>query len=129
MIFLLQPICSILGGLVQTYIGRKYGMMMTYVPQLAAWVLLSSAKSVLALYVAVVLFGVSAGSMEAPGIAYLGEITQPRIRGKITCSTNILYGIGSVILYFLGTVTSWRTLAGICAVLPAISIVTIFFVS
>lgn len=129
LIFLLQPFSSVFGGLMQTYVGRKHGLMLTFVPQLIAWLLLAFAQSVLILYIAVILFGISVGSMESPVVAYLGEITQPRIRGKLTSSTGILFSLGYVVLFFLGSIYTCRTIAAICVGVPVISIVSIYFVS
>lgn len=63
--------------------GRKRCMLIVNIPQLIGWLLLYSATSVPGLYLAVTVMGLSVGFMEAPVLSYIGEITEPRLRGVL----------------------------------------------
>lgn len=127
--YLLQPICSVFGGIIHPYTGCKNGLTITFIPQIIGWLLLPFAKSVFILYGAVILFGISAGSLEAPVLAYLGEVTQPQIRSMVVCSSTISFTFGLLFVYFLGSMFTWKTAAMICLAIPIIAIISIYFVS
>ncbi|XP_065212661.1 facilitated trehalose transporter Tret1-like isoform X2 [Planococcus citri] len=128
LMLLIQPLGCIVAGFLQNYIGRKSGMILMNIPELIAWILMYTATSVNALYVSVIMMGISAGFMEAPGLAYIGEITQPKIRGILTSFANINVTVGLLIEFFLGSVLDWRTAVAVSAVFPLISIVLIAFI-
>lgn len=129
LMFLLQPFSSILGAFLQPHIGRKYGLMLTLVPQIISWICLSVGKSVPVLYLSVILFGISAGSMEAPAYSYLGEISEPRLRSLLTCMTFIAVFVGMLFEFFLASIFHWRQTAAVSTALPVIGICFISFVS
>ena len=104
-------------------------MILMNIPELIAWVLLYTATSVNMLYTAAFMMGMSAGFMEAPGLAYIGEITEPRVRGPLTSFANINVSVGLLIEFLLGSIVDWRTAVAISAVFPILSIVMIAFVS
>lgn len=126
---LIQPIGCIVAGFLQNFIGRKWGMILMNIPEFISWILLYFAKSVNMLYLSAIMMGVSAGFMEAPGLAYIGEITEPRIRGQMTSFANINVSVGLLVEFFLGSIVSWRTAVAISAIFPVISIIMISFVS
>lgn len=127
--YLLQPICSILGGIIHPYIGCKKGLTITFIPQIFGWLLIYFAKSVFLLYGAVIFFGVSAGSLEAPTLAYMGEITQPQLRSMVVGLTSLAFSGGFLFVYLLGSLFTWKTVAMICLAIPIVAIIAINFVS
>lgn len=125
---LVQPFGCLVASCLQQFIGRKYGMILMNVPQLIAFFLLYTATSVETLYISVIMMGVSAGFMEAPGLAYIGEIAQPRMRGMLTSYANINISFGMVFEFFLGSIFPWRTTIALSAVIPITAIILISFV-
>ena len=115
---LVQPAGCLVACFLQQYIGRKSGMLLMNVPQLAAWAILYAATSVRALYLAATVMGISAGFMEAPGLAYIGEISEPRIRGILTSYANINVSVGMLVEYLMGSLFHWRTTAAVSALFP-----------
>lgn len=126
---LVQPAGCVVACFLQQYIGRKSGMLLMNVPQLIAWALMYAATSVRGLCVATAMMGVSAGFMEAPGLAYIGEISEPRIRGVLTSYANITVSVGMLLQYLMGSVFKWRTTVALSALLPLVAIVLIACVS
>lgn len=69
------------------------------------------------------------GFMEAPVITYVGEISEPRLRGILTSYSAIFITIGLIIEFLLGTLYDWRTTAFISSFVPIITIIAISQVS
>lgn len=67
--------------------------------------------------------------MESPIFTYMAEIAEPSIRGVLTASASIAAALGITLVLFIGSETSWRNAALICASLPIFSIFALFFVS
>lgn len=126
---LFQPVGCIISGFLQQFIGRKTGMLLMNIPELIAWILMYTANSPKMLFISVIMMGLSAGFMEAPGLSYIGEISQPRIRGVLTSFANINISVGMLFAFFLGSVFDWRTTVAISAIVPIITIAMIAFVS
>lgn len=126
--FICTPIGSILSGWVTEPIGRRYAMMLLNIPHIIAWILLYRASSVTEMYAAAILMGLGSGFMEAPVVTYVGEISQPRIRGVLTSCAGVMVTFGFFMGYLLGTVFYWRTLALVCLSVPLLTIAAIFFI-
>ncbi len=126
---LTQPLGCVVASFLQHYIGRKSGMILMNIPELISWILLYTATTVKTLYISAIMMGISAGFMEAPGLAYIGEISEPRIRGMLTSYANMNVCVGMLIEFFLGSIVDWRTAIGISAVVPVLSVVLIACVS
>lgn len=126
---LIQPAGCITAGILQNYIGRKTGMILMNIPELTSWILLYTATSTEMLYASVIMMGLSAGFMEAPGLAYIGEVTEPKIRGLMTSFANINVTVGMLVEFLLGSIFHWRTAVAISAIFPVISIILITLVS
>lgn len=124
-----QPFGSILSGVIQEWIGRKKCMLLVNIPQLFGWWLIYSSKSVNMLYLASVLLGFSVGFMEAPTLSYVGEISQPHLRGTLASFTSTYISLGYFLMYLLGSITKWRTAAAITATVPVLTFLAILMVS
>jgi len=59
-------------------------MILVNFPHLIGWFIFYFATSVPMLYVSAVIMGLGIGFMEAPIITYVGEISQPEMRGILT---------------------------------------------
>jgi MFS family permease len=79
-----QPVGSILSGIVLERLGRKKSMILVNFPHVIGWFIFYFASSVPLLYLSAVIMGLGVGFMEAPIITYVGEISQPELRGILT---------------------------------------------
>ncbi|GAB0097350.1 facilitated trehalose transporter Tret1 [Sergentomyia squamirostris] len=126
--FICQPVGSVLSGWVTEPLGRKLSMILVNIPHIIAWIMLYYAGSLSELYTAAILLGLGVGFMEAPIITYVGEISEPAIRGILTSCAGVSVMLGVFIVYFLGTVVTWRVAALICLTVPLSTLVAICFV-
>lgn len=125
---LCQPLGSVLSGCLQNVLGRKKSMLLVNVPHLAAWYLLYSAESVAVLYVASFIMGIGIGFLEAPTLAYIGEISEPKLRGMLATFANSNVVLGLLLAFTLGCFLNWRMVMLTSCLIPAIAAAAIFMV-
>ncbi|XP_055387594.1 facilitated trehalose transporter Tret1-like isoform X2 [Condylostylus longicornis] len=123
-----QPIGSVLSGWVSEPLGRKKAMIIVNIPHIIGWIILHKSYSIELMYLGAVLLGFGIGFMEAPIITYVGEISQPSIRGVLISCAGISVTLGIFIVYWLGSITTWRIAALICLSVPLVTVVAICFV-
>jgi hypothetical protein len=82
--YICQPLGSVLSGIVLERLGRKKSMILVNFPHLIGWFIFYFATSVPMMYFSAVIMGLGIGFMEAPIITYVGEISQPEMRGILT---------------------------------------------
>ncbi|RVE53403.1 hypothetical protein evm_001973 [Chilo suppressalis] len=126
--YLTQPFGALLSGPIVDYFGRKKATFMVNIPRLVAWITMYYSWNLPMLFIANGLMGMSTGLMEAPINSYVGEITEPSIRGALCTVTQFFTAIGVMLMYFMGTVVDWRTAALISIATPIVSMLFILFV-
>uniref|UniRef100_A0A182NQQ7 Major facilitator superfamily (MFS) profile domain-containing protein n=1 Tax=Anopheles dirus TaxID=7168 RepID=A0A182NQQ7_9DIPT len=126
--YICQPVGSVLSGIILEPLGRKRSMILVNIPHIIGWFMLHFAGSLDQMYTAAILLGLGVGFMEAPIVTYVGEICQPSIRGILTSCAGVAVMLGFFMVYLLGTVTTWRTTAAICASIPIATMIAICFV-
>uniref|UniRef100_A0A182VVZ1 Major facilitator superfamily (MFS) profile domain-containing protein n=1 Tax=Anopheles minimus TaxID=112268 RepID=A0A182VVZ1_9DIPT len=126
--YICQPVGSVLSGIILEPLGRKRSMILVNIPHIIGWFMLHFAGSLEEMYTAAILLGLGVGFMEAPIVTYVGEICQPSIRGILTSCAGVAVMLGFFMVYLLGTVTTWRTTAAICASIPIATMIAICFV-
>ncbi|KOB65398.1 Sugar transporter [Operophtera brumata] len=127
--YLTQPLGAIVSGPIVDYFGRKKANFLVNIPHLIAWVLMYNAWNLPSLFIANGLLGFGSGVMEAPINSYVGEISEPSIRGALCTVTQLFSSVGMFVIYFLGTVVSWRQAALICLAAPISSMLLVLLTS
>jgi len=118
-----------MSGFLQEKFGRKRCMIFANIPSIFGWILLYFSKSAMTLYTSTVLMGLSIGFSEAPILSYVGEITEPRLRGSMSslaCATSM---IGAFLTYIMGYIFEWRTVALLSTLCPITCICLVILVS
>ncbi|XP_038207163.1 facilitated trehalose transporter Tret1-like [Zerene cesonia] len=128
MAYLCQPLGSIFSGPLLDYFGRKKALLLVNIPHLIAWLLMYFAWDVPSLFIANALLGIGTGIMEAPSVTYVGEISDPSVRGILTTLTNCFTSTGMFIAYLLGTVLTWRQAALVSLTVPVATMLLVLFV-
>ena len=126
---MVQPVASVFAGFLQSYVGRKWGMVLMNIAALISWMMLYTATSPHTLYTAAVTMGISAGLMDAPLLPYVGEITEPHLRGMMISLVNASLAMGLLFEFLVNSIFVWRTAVMISAVVPVISITMVALVS
>ncbi|KAL4143636.1 hypothetical protein QTP88_005948 [Uroleucon formosanum] len=117
-LFVFHPTGSFLSGFLQERFGRKRCMVVANFPSIFGWIMLYYTHSVTLLYASTVLMGLSIGFSEAPILSYVGEITEPRLRGTIASLATTATMIGMLLIYILGYFFEWRTVALLSTLCP-----------
>lgn len=61
-------------------------------------------------------------------LTYVAEVTEPKYRGMLTATGTTSVVIGILVQFVLGTFLEWRTIALVCSVMPAVTIIALYFV-
>ncbi|XP_026823244.1 facilitated trehalose transporter Tret1-like [Rhopalosiphum maidis] len=117
-LFVFHPTGSFLSGFLQERFGRKRCMVLANIPSILGWIMLYYTHSVASLYASTVLMGLSIGFSEAPILSYVGEITEPRIRGMMASLASTAGMLGMFLIYLLGYFFEWRIVALLSTLCP-----------
>lgn len=104
-------------------IGRKKTLLLTEIPLIIGWIIISSATSVGMLYAGRLLVGLGSGMVGAPARVYTSEVTQPHLRGMLTAFSSVCLSFGVLFQYTMGSITTWQVLSGISSIVPAIAFI------
>ncbi|KAJ9581552.1 hypothetical protein L9F63_023272, partial [Diploptera punctata] len=119
------PFGCLLGGYLMDVIGRKRTLIITEIPLIVGWFLISFSTCVEMIYVGRLLVGLGSGMVGAPARVYTGEVTQPHLRGMLSALASVGVSLGVLIEYALGSLVTWTVLAGISAAIPIIALIFI----
>jgi len=127
-LFVFHPTGSFLSGFLQERYGRKRCMVLANIPSILGWIMLYYTHSVASLYASTVLMGLSIGFSEAPILSYVGEITEPRIRGMMASLASTAGMLGMFLIYLLGYFFEWRIVALLSTLCPITCICLVMLV-
>lgn len=111
---------SFIGTLFINKIGRKPVMILTTIPFIVSWLLIYFAKSESWLFASRFLFGLGAGTALTVVPLYIGEISSPEVRGRLSSLTMVLMKGGTLMAYVLGPLVSFYTnglIIAICSII------------
>ncbi|XP_011551730.2 facilitated trehalose transporter Tret1 [Plutella xylostella] len=128
MAFMCQPLGSIFSGPILDYFGRRKALFIVNLPHLVAWLMMYYSWNVPSLFLANALLGIGTGIMEAPSVTYVGEVSDPSVRGILTTLTNCFTSTGVFLAYLLGTVLPWRSAALVSLAVPLTSMALVTLV-
>lgn len=127
MLFLTEPLGSVCSGWINEQIGRKRAILLACIPHMTAWLLLYTAQSIEQVFDAGILLGFGAGLL-VPVNTYVGEISQPSLRGVLLILSTMSTMVGVFAIFSLGTWMSWRDTALVGFAMPMLAACAIFFV-
>lgn len=127
-LFIIHPFGCFLSGVLQERFGKKFCMIFANVPSIVGWTLLYFTHSSIFLYASTLLMGFSIGVGAGAVHAYIGEITEPRLRGSMASITNTAALFGSLLGFILGSLFDWRTVALLSTLCPIICVSLIILV-
>ncbi|XP_013201154.1 facilitated trehalose transporter Tret1 isoform X2 [Amyelois transitella] len=121
------PVGCIVSGYMMDNFGRKMTLVITEVPLICGWLLISMAQNVPMIYIGRLLVGFGSGMVGAPARVYTAEVSQPHLRGMLGALASVGVSTGVLIQYVIGSMTTWNVLAGISASIPMLSLLTMIF--
>ncbi|XP_072949127.1 facilitated trehalose transporter Tret1-like isoform X2 [Epargyreus clarus] len=121
------PLGSMISGPVMEAIGRKRTLQASTLPLVLGWILIGSATHHALILLGRIVCGFAVGIMAAPSQVYLGEISEPRLRGLLIGTPFVAYSLGVLYVYALGVALQWRSVAHMCIVLPVLAFACLCF--
>ncbi|KAK3441697.1 hypothetical protein EUGRSUZ_B02017 [Eucalyptus grandis] len=121
-------IAALVNGRVTDLIGRRRAMWLSQIFCTAGWLSIAYAKNAWWLDIGRLLNGLGVGIICYVVPVYIAEITPTSVRGAFTTLNQFMLCCGFSLIYFLGTIVSWRILALISVIPCVIQIVGLFFV-
>ncbi|XP_030440426.1 sugar transporter ERD6-like 5 [Syzygium oleosum] len=121
-------IAALVNGRVTDWIGRRGAMWLSQIFGAAGWLTIALAKNAWWLDIGRLLNGLGIGIICYVVPVYIAEITPRSFRGAFTAFNQFMICCGFSLIYFLGTIVSWRILAVISGIPCIIQIVGLFFV-
>lgn len=118
-----------MAGYVQRQYGNKSCVVLACVPSIVGWIMLCYAKSVTMLYISTLTMGLGLGFNDGPAYSYIGEISEPRLRGIMSCVINTACLIGLLFNFGLGFLFHWKTVAALSTLCPVLCLLLVTLVS
>ncbi|KAK8633725.1 hypothetical protein V6N13_014563 [Hibiscus sabdariffa] len=119
---------AILSGKMADLIGRKRTMWFSAVFGTAGWLSIAFAKNALWLDIGRLSIGIGVAVTCYVVPVYIAEITPKSHRGSFASANQLMGTSGFCLIFFIGTIISWRTLALIGAISCVIQIIGLFFI-
>ncbi|XP_048136936.1 LOW QUALITY PROTEIN: sugar transporter ERD6-like 5 [Rhodamnia argentea] len=121
-------IAALVNGRVTDLIGRRRAMWLSQIVCAAGWLSIAYAKNAWWLDIGRLLNGLGIGFICYVVPVYIAEITPRSVRGAFTAFNQFMLCCGFSLIYFLGTIVSWRILALISVIPCVVQILGLFFV-
>lgn len=125
----IHSLATPMGSLVSTPImnayGRKNTLLLSIMPLLCGWSIIALSTSHFAILTGRVACGIAVGLMAAPSQILLAEISQANLRGILVGIPFVSYSCGILLVYGLGSILNWRTVAWCAVMMPIFSFIAI----
>ncbi|KAJ0080356.1 hypothetical protein Patl1_22738 [Pistacia atlantica] len=127
---------SFMNGIIPDLIGRKGTMWLSELLCIFGWLAIAFSKGAWLLDIGRLSTGIGAGMIAYVVPIYIAEITPKDVRGGFTqasqeytlSSTQLMMTCGFSLMFYLGTIVSWRTLAFIGSVPCLLQVFGLFFI-
>lgn len=128
-LYLFHPFGALISGYILEKVGRKKLMILVCFPFLVGWIIIYMAESVSIIIFGTVSMGIGVGCCEAPILSYIGEISEPRMRGSLSLFAGAAVNFGVMIIFLINAIISdWRLTVLISAIFPIITMIMIAFI-
>ncbi|XP_056166115.1 sugar transporter ERD6-like 5 isoform X2 [Syzygium oleosum] len=121
-------VAALVNGWMTDMMGRRRTMGISQIISTAGWLSIAFAKNALCLDIGRLLNGLGMGIACYVVPVYIAEITPKSIRGAFTALNQFLICCGISLIFFLGTIVSWRILALIGCIPCVLQIFGLFFI-
>lgn len=128
----LAPLGSLLGaipaGYLASLLGRRMLLLIMAAPMFAGWFMIVFAhNSLLVLYIARFILGVTCGIVTVASPLYSDEIAEVRIRGVVGIYLDIMFNVGVLYVYVFGAIVPYVWMSIACTILPVLFAATFFW--
>ncbi|XP_069700466.1 facilitated trehalose transporter Tret1-like [Periplaneta americana] len=114
---------SLPSGILITKMGRKNAILSLALPVTLSWVLIVVTNSVVWLYVARFVAGLTLGGVSFTIPIYVAEVVEPSVRGPLASLLQVGFNLGILYAYAVGALGSYGLLNFTCLALPILFLV------
>ncbi|XP_066156852.1 facilitated trehalose transporter Tret1-like [Euwallacea fornicatus] len=118
---------SLIVGTTVDIFGRKRTILISSIPYFAAWMMVAFAPSVTIIYIARFIAGVADGWVFTALPMYIGEISDPKVRGLLGSSVSVNWIFGILLINIVGSYLSIMVTAIVSSSLPLVTMVSFAF--
>ncbi|XP_019872311.2 facilitated trehalose transporter Tret1-like [Aethina tumida] len=118
---------SILGGYASDAIGRRYSILLTAPIYFMSWIMVAFAPSKILLNIARFSAGIADGLIYTSFPMYIGEISDPNIRGLLGSCIQVSLVIGVLLINVIGVNLNIKYTALISSLFPVLHFLTFYF--
>ncbi|KAH8418579.1 hypothetical protein KR222_002631, partial [Zaprionus bogoriensis] len=123
---LATPVGSLISGPLADFLGRRKTLLVSVLPLFLGWSTMALSKSAVSLIFARFLCGFATGILGGPGQVYIAETAEPNLRSLLIGAPYVAYSCGILLVYSLGYMLYWRTVAWCANILPALAMMSIY---
>ncbi|KAJ4719535.1 Sugar transporter ERD6-like [Melia azedarach] len=120
---------AILSGKIADIFGRRIAMGFSEIICTMGWLAIAFAKDALWLDLGRFFLGVGIAIIAYVVPVYIAEIVPKHIRGEFTALHQLMITFGFSLVYFMGNLISWRTLALVGAIPSILQLLGLFFMT
>lgn len=117
---------SVPSGYLADRFGRKKIILSLAVPFIISWLVIVLAKGATLLYIGRFFAGFAIGATCVCAPMYVGEISDPSIRGKLGSFFQMFICTGILLSYAIGAIVPWKILSMILVIFPVLFAVCFF---
>ncbi|KAM5561359.1 sugar transporter ERD6-like 5 [Rosa sericea] len=119
---------ALVNGTITDLVGRRGTMWFSEIFSAAGWLTIAFAQNAWCLDLGRLSVGFGVGITCYVVPVYIAEITPTDLRGRFTSATQLMLCCGVALIYFLGNVITWRTLALVGAIPSLVHIIGLFLI-
>ncbi|KAF2904710.1 hypothetical protein ILUMI_01463 [Ignelater luminosus] len=127
-VVMIAPLGFLIGspitGFLLDKIGRKYTLLLLSIPEILPCILIATCNNVTILYIARLIMGIADGALFTSLPVYMGEISEPKVRGIIGASHCYGMLVGVLLINIYGSYVPIRTAACISVFVPLLFLIT-----
>lgn len=127
LMYLGNLVMPIPAGYLANWYGRKKTLLYFGVVPIISWLLILFSKNFITLYIARFIAGLHFGLISTIHPIYIGEISQPDIRGTLSTINAFALSSGSLFIFVIGPFVSFKVLALVTLLIPVSFILCFFY--
>lgn len=105
--------------------GRKVANIISVLPVIVGWLLITSASNTYFILAARFLQGISMGMSTSLGPILIGEYTSPKYRGAFLSSLCLVMAMATLTVHSVGSYVTWQWTAFVCSVITFIDLLIV----
>ncbi|XP_058800442.1 facilitated trehalose transporter Tret1-like isoform X2 [Phymastichus coffea] len=122
------PVGALMGSFLMEAFGRLRTLQIGALPYVLGWILIAMSDSVTMILIGRLLSGLATALAASPAVVYITEVARPELRGSLVSLGPTLASLGILLVYLMGWLLHWRTVAWVSIAYVVLPVFLIQFV-